>query len=243
LKAVANIEKNKSGNITGQVFQSLRQKIADREWLPGDRIPSENELAGQFGVSRMSVRMAIQMLTALGMVEAVTGGGTYVKRFEFSDVVGNISGMLRHDISYNDINQYRALIEKAAIRMLADLKLRANDFRHLESCIKKLEKAAEAQDIYAAAKADFEFHLHICKMSGNGMFVYSYELCNSIFLEYYVGQQYDVDRFKKATGKQYDRPDEYYLTAINQHRAILGNLKAGNIEGCLALYNEFTGAV
>ena len=231
---------SKNGNITSQVFHSLRKNIVDRKWLPGDRIPSENELARQFGVSRMSVRMAIQMLTALGMVEAVTGRGTYVKTFEFSNVVGNISGMLRHDISYNNINQYRALIEKAAIKMLADQKLKANDVRHLESCIKKLEEAAKTKDIEATANADFEFHLHLCKMSGNGMFVYSYELCSSIFLEYYIAQQYDVDRFKKTTGKQFDSPEKHYMTAINQHRAILDNLKAGNIEECLAIYDEFT---
>ncbi|NLO47990.1 MAG: FadR family transcriptional regulator [Clostridiales bacterium] len=230
----------KDKNISSQVFHSLRKNIADRKWLPGDRIPSENELARQFGVSRMSVRMAIQMLTALGMVEAVTGGGTYVKRFEFSNVVGNISGMLKHDISYNDINQYRALIEKAAIKMLAGQRLKDNDLLHLENCIKKLEKAAETQDPYATANADFEFHLHLCKMSGNGMFFYSYELCSSIFLEYYIAQQYDVDRFKKTTGKQFDSPEKHYMTAINQHRAILDNLKAGSIEECLAIYDEFT---
>src|SRR3954462_3424214 len=45
---------------------------------PGTLLPNERELAGRFGVSRMTVRQAMQTLTAAGLVNAVRGHGTFV---------------------------------------------------------------------------------------------------------------------------------------------------------------------
>ena len=58
--------------------QVLRTRILDGEWRPGDRIPSEPELARRRTVSRSSMRAAIAMLEEEGIVSRKHGSGTYV---------------------------------------------------------------------------------------------------------------------------------------------------------------------
>lgn len=61
-----------------QIHDTIKQKIEENIWKIGDRIPSERELALQFGVSRMTLRQAIQNLSDEGILERKIGSGTYV---------------------------------------------------------------------------------------------------------------------------------------------------------------------
>ena len=57
---------------------SLERRILEGSLKPGDRLAPERELAIEFGVSRPSLREAIQKLASKGMVQSRQGGGTYV---------------------------------------------------------------------------------------------------------------------------------------------------------------------
>lgn len=61
-----------------QIHNQLRQNIEDGEWKVGDKIPAERELANDFGVSRMTLRQAIQALVDEGILERRVGSGTFV---------------------------------------------------------------------------------------------------------------------------------------------------------------------
>lgn len=50
------IQKISRASIGDQVYQQMKDQIVNGEWKAGDRLPSENELAEQFGVSRVTVR-------------------------------------------------------------------------------------------------------------------------------------------------------------------------------------------
>ncbi len=56
----------------------LKQRLVVREWEAGGKLPSETQLAGEYGVSRATVRTAIKLLEAQGLVESRHGSGTYV---------------------------------------------------------------------------------------------------------------------------------------------------------------------
>ena len=58
------IQKISRASIGDQVYQQMKDQIVNGEWKAGDRLPSENELAEQFGVSRVTVRGALQKLAA-----------------------------------------------------------------------------------------------------------------------------------------------------------------------------------
>lgn len=63
-----------------QIHDKIRKEIEDGLWAVGDRLPSERELSIQFGVSRMTLRQAIQALADDGILERKIGSGTYVAR-------------------------------------------------------------------------------------------------------------------------------------------------------------------
>jgi len=60
--------------ISEEIVSQIKQLISKGELKPGDRIPSERELAAMLGVSRPSVREAIMVLEAMGFLESRQGG-------------------------------------------------------------------------------------------------------------------------------------------------------------------------
>jgi GntR family transcriptional repressor for pyruvate dehydrogenase complex len=66
--------------LAGQVANRISTSILDGELAPCSRLPSERELAAKFNVSRPTLREAIHVLEALGLVEARHGDGTYVSK-------------------------------------------------------------------------------------------------------------------------------------------------------------------
>lgn len=63
-----------------QIHDQIREEIEKGKWAVGDRLPSERELSIQFGVSRMTLRQAVQTLADEGILERKIGSGTYVAR-------------------------------------------------------------------------------------------------------------------------------------------------------------------
>lgn len=60
-------------------FESiLREKIRNKHWVIGEKIPSENALAAQYGLSRMTIRSVLNRLATEGLLHKVPGKGTYV---------------------------------------------------------------------------------------------------------------------------------------------------------------------
>lgn len=61
-----------------QISGSLRERITNGEWRPGDKLPTEEALSEQYGVSRQTVRKAKEPLVRAGFLRSVKGGGCYV---------------------------------------------------------------------------------------------------------------------------------------------------------------------
>jgi GntR family transcriptional regulator, histidine utilization repressor len=70
---------NEAQPLYARVKDHIIAQIRTGLWAPGARVPSENELVGSFGISRMTVNRALRELTAEGFVARVPGVGTFVK--------------------------------------------------------------------------------------------------------------------------------------------------------------------
>ena len=70
-----SIKKVVKSSVSQQVFDQLREQILSGGWKPGDKLPSENELAAQFGVSRVTVRNALQRLSGWACWRPVSARG------------------------------------------------------------------------------------------------------------------------------------------------------------------------
>ncbi|MCJ7495312.1 MAG: GntR family transcriptional regulator, partial [Deltaproteobacteria bacterium] len=65
-----------------QIKQTIKGWLINKEFIPGEKIPSENELAKRFKVSRLTVRRAIAQLIQEGFLFSKRGKGTFVKHDE-----------------------------------------------------------------------------------------------------------------------------------------------------------------
>ena len=63
-----------------RIHNDLKESIEKGKWQVGDRIPAERELAEKYGVSRMTLRQAVQTLVDEGILERRVGSGTFVAR-------------------------------------------------------------------------------------------------------------------------------------------------------------------
>ena len=78
-----------------QIVADIERAIAAGELRPGDRLPSERELAAEHGVSRMTVRQALQTLESRGLLRRAIGrsGGSFVARPKLERDLGTFSGL------------------------------------------------------------------------------------------------------------------------------------------------------
>src|SRR4051812_32127962 len=68
----------KPKKVSSQIADQIRSSILQGDFAPGDKLPPERELAEMFGVSRPSVREALNILESAGLVSSYQGGGTVV---------------------------------------------------------------------------------------------------------------------------------------------------------------------
>ncbi len=75
----AGIDRSTGISLWHQIHETLRQEIASGAWQPGDKLPTEQALAGRFGVNRHTVRRAVGALAQNGLVRVEQGRGTFVQ--------------------------------------------------------------------------------------------------------------------------------------------------------------------
>jgi len=75
------------GTVTQRALEQIKAMIAEGRLEPGQRLPTERDLAVQLGLSRSSMREAIRALTVLGVLEARHGSGIYVTQLEAGDLL------------------------------------------------------------------------------------------------------------------------------------------------------------
>jgi len=207
------------------VFEALKSKIENHYWYPGDRLPAENDLAEEYEVSRVTIRTALHKLSALGYVETRTGGGTYVSKFDFFQLISSVSGLMFNNISHGDISVFRTALETASIDLLMGRPVLSRYVREMQGCINRMKKAAEIRDIISFSNADYDFHLALCKMTENGMFVYAYEMLFPMLLRYFQ-EHYIITTHQPAYSA--DEGRRHYDDAILNHQAILDAIVAGD---------------
>jgi GntR family transcriptional regulator len=86
-----------------QLQAVLKAEIESRKWRAGEQIPNETRLAERFGVSKITVRQALQKLADLGYIRREQGRGTFVARRKFDEGPRELTSfteeMRRHDLA------------------------------------------------------------------------------------------------------------------------------------------------
>lgn len=175
------LQKINKQNVSDIVYQQLEQCILEGIWQPGEKIPSENTLAEQLGVSRVTIRNALQRLSSIGLVEARQGGGTYVKVNDEGQMLQLIKPILmqtKPDVKY--FLEYRLAVEPE-IAALAAQRVTPEQLTQIQAHLQAYEDAVKSGDTDSIEPQDAHLHYAIAVASQNPLFIKIYEIIKDIY--------------------------------------------------------------
>lgn len=157
--------------VSDKVVQNLRMLIEQSNMQVGDRLPAERKLAEQLGVSRSSLREAIQQLTSQGMLVSKVGAGTYLQQLPTNwsqhQIVQPLSNLIDEDPAYRfDVQEARIILEGGTAWYAAQ-RATPEDVSKIRHYYQQISHFQSMGDDDQAAIADAKFHLAIAEASHN----------------------------------------------------------------------------
>ena len=155
----------KPKKVSSQIADQIRSSILAGEFAPGDKLPPERELAEMFGVSRPSVREALNMLAAAGLVMSYQGGGTVVLSLVETAAGNPLTGLIRVEQERAlDVIEVRKGMESWTAYYAAERAL-PEDLRRLEEIIDGMRRNLEG--VKPSEDLDANFHIVIARATHN----------------------------------------------------------------------------
>ena len=148
-----------------EVARLLLEYLLSGAIEPGQRLPSERELARAMGVGRSAIRDALKPLTLLGLLDVRQGDGTYLQTTS-SEFLPNVLewGLLLGARHVNDLVEARIHLEGVVARLAAERRTPV-DLDELRRCVDGMRDAQGDVDVFV--DADMGFHLRVAEASGN----------------------------------------------------------------------------
>ena len=166
-KIIKNTER-----ISDKVVKRLEVQILEGSLKPGDQLPSERDMALELGVSRPSVREAIQSLVTKGMLHTRHGGRTIVTDKLAASFADSWQDMLiKHPNIQVDILDFRDMLEGQAA-YFASNRATEVDLHNLEQAYNNLIKAYAVCELKEMVEADVAFHQTIAEASHNVLIIH-----------------------------------------------------------------------
>lgn len=163
-------------SLSDEVYNQILEQITSGEWKVGDKLPSESKLCSMFGVSRTSVRAALQNLQGSGIVVTMQGIGSFVHRNPEQGVTSEepVESLKSSDITseeFKEFFEFRQAIEFKAIEFFVR-RATKEDEDVLKDLVEKMQEAAKVDDRAAFTQYDLDFHMAIIEGAKN-VFLYN----------------------------------------------------------------------
>ncbi|MFZ2391599.1 FadR/GntR family transcriptional regulator [Rhodoferax sp.] len=153
--------------LADSVAGELEKRILEGSLKSGDRLPSERLLALDLGVSRPSLREAMQQLVTKGLLSTRHGGGTFVTDRLDAHFVDPWQDMLKgNPLLHRDLLEVRQMLETQAASLAADRATDA-DISRLDAVHAALENSYDRDDLSACIDADAAFHQAVAEATHN----------------------------------------------------------------------------
>lgn len=154
-------------SIAFQILERIKTALIRGELMPGDYLPSETELTQSLGIGKSSVREAIKMLQAIGIVEVRRGQGTIIRREPGEPLVDPMAfGMILARGMTRDVLEFRGMFEPAYTQQ-AMIKATAEDHIRIRQSIDDMEAAIANGE--QTSHHDVAFHRAILHATHNPM--------------------------------------------------------------------------
>jgi GntR family transcriptional repressor for pyruvate dehydrogenase complex len=207
-----------STTASDNALRRIMEMIFDGGISPGSKLPSERELCIDLGVSRTTVRDAINRLKARGYIESRSKSGNFVCTVLPSAVSQPIEEVVKSRIvGFEQIIELREVLELWAVARAAQ-GADKQSLRRLRQCLKIMETTSafrtESQ-IQRYSQADLQFHQTIAEMTGNPMYVHLIH-----FISHLITQSISLSRELVREG--------FALRNLAVHRRIYDAIRRGD---------------
>lgn len=197
----------KPKKVSSQIADQIRSSILAGEFNPGDKLPPERELAEMFGVSRPSVREALNILSSAGMVESYQGGGTVVRSLMELTTGSPLSELIKGERERAlDVIEVRKCMEGYTAFYAAQRAL-PEDLRKLELVVVEMEKNLDGMK--PSQDLDANFHILIAQATHNIVWLH---LMQSIFDA--------MKEFQRGVWRAVYLTEEDHRTLFRHHRNV-----------------------
>ena len=207
-------------NLSDQTFDCIQEEILKGTWKPGEKLPSETELAASLGVSRMTLRSAIQRCCAIGLTETRVGEGTFVRDFNLRSYFSELYRLNLLGKSPNEINDLRNIIQIGAVRLALETTISDADIQALEELNRQMEEAAGQNDMEAFHTADAQFHLTICTLCKNELMYLIYDAVEAVIDE----------QARQNVRRSFEENASSYELVLGHHRELLDSIRSRDID-------------
>lgn len=215
-------------NLTDQVYEYIQEQIANGTWKPGQKIPSEIELAKELNISRMSLRAGVQKTNLMGITETRVGEGTYVKEFTIRPFLETLYKSNLIDTSDERINQMREVLQIGSVRIALNSEDIDGEIEKLEDIYGQMEHAIHSGDLGLFHELDAQFHRNICRLCHNEILYIIYDA-----LEYLMDK---VTKLNTANSLRFN--DDNGATLLEYHKYQLDAIKSRDIDQFIASINK-----
>lgn len=152
------------------IIEKIEEFFLRGNLKPGSKLPPERELASQFGVSRASVREALQQLQLNGVIVIKQGGGSYINTDEVQKVSMQLSASIVEAENHLvvDMLELRRALEIESVS-LASMRATEKDLSQIKQALDEMRESL--YDAEKGIQADLHFHQHIVEAAHNPLLI------------------------------------------------------------------------
>jgi len=215
-------------SVVRDVMEQIKALVASGELKPGDKMPTEAELATMFGIGRSSVREAVKVFQHLGILESSPKTGTFVCDYSNISTEALTWSFLLGRNEIFELLTLREVIEQRSIEELVHKVRSAPDtaretLQTLQQELQNMRRALASRSLEEQSAADYEFHGAIIRSTGNQVFIGVYQTLGAFIRE----------EIHKTNADEAARAG-----AVQEHAALLEAITGGKPSRALAAYRE-----
>ena len=167
-KFLMGLEPPSRATLSEQVAKQLATRIAEGEWQPGEKLPSEAELRKAFNVGRSSLREALASLALIGLIRVRAGDGSYIsdQPSMYFTSPWLRSGRLADEKAMREFAEARLSLETEVAGLCAE-RISPEQLAEMELLIEQMKAAIHDTDEFA--KFDLSFHLCVGAAANHGV--------------------------------------------------------------------------
>lgn len=210
------------------VLGTIERDLVDGVLGPGDRLPSERDLAAKLGVGRSSVREALRVLEVMGLIRTATGSGPQAGAIVVAAPGGGLSALLRLQVAAQgfpiaDVVGTRLVLEQAVVAALADDAGRDTAEAH------RILAAMDADGLSAAEFLALDARLHIALAEASG---------NVVIAAMMTGLRDAIEEYVLRGSEGLDDWAGMVDRLRAEHRGIIGAIDEGRAETAADLVRD-----